>query len=558
MKTIRKCVGFYLLAAASMTISMAQVVAPQPAPISPSIKGPLLDGDSVISGNAQKPAATYPTVAIYICITDGAPASPLKACINQASQQSASLTNPAAPTVPINSATVTVPTNPTEAKADYVLVNTDGSFSAKLANPLKTGQHVYVTQIATDSAKTQLTNLSSVISVGTQCNTDPLKNPYSDCDLNLSLIAGVEQSAQSSLSSEITPFVRIFARANPFKHSGSSKPADPSKPAKPSDSKASNLYLWGTIRFLGAPTTSSTQGVVSVVSDPSGNLSTQTFSTIGTSLDVLVGGEYVLTQKAKYSVSLIAGGGGTTPLQANTLALAFQAPPFGTIECAQLVPSIPSNRFTTQFQNYNILPGSASNTTGSTPTCLVNGNNPTTTNGTTTYGPINTLAFSNQDRSNFFGKYEFGFRLIDRYHAPGTSACGDTDTANHIGPCERGIVDGTIGQDSGITGGQFRHLVFKMDAVYPLSVPSVQFLYLFGSIDFRLTSNTTLAPLILQSAPLTALTGTGTTAVPNAQTAVLSLVQPDRDFYRFGVGVNLNQLFTKLFTAKTSTTSSTN
>jgi hypothetical protein len=240
-------------------------------------------------------------------------------------------------------------------------------------------------------------------------------------------------------------------------------------------------------------------------------------------------------------------------LQANTLALAFQAPPFGTVECSELVPTNSLNRFSTQFQGFNILAGTASNTTGSTPACLVNGNNPTTTNGTTTYTPITTIAFSNQDRSNFFGKYEFGFRTIDRYHAPGTSACGDTDTVNNIGPCERGIVDWTFGKDSGITGGHFTHWVFKIDAVYPLPVPSVQFLYLFGSIDFRLTSNTTLAPLVLQSAPLTGLTGTASTAVPNTGTVVLELVQPDRDFYRFGAGVNLNQLFTKLFTAKSST-----
>lgn len=131
----------------------------------------------------------------------------------------------------------------------------------------------------------------------------------------------------------------------------------------------------------------------------------------------------------------------------------------------------------------------------------------------------------------------------------GNVACGDTDPVHLIGPCERGIVDWTFGQDASITGGQTGKWVFKVDAVHPLPVPSVHFLYLFGSVTIRVSRNTNYPPLILKSADISSLTGTGTNAVPNPSVVVLSLVQPDRDFYRFGVGINLNQIFTKLFSA---------
>jgi hypothetical protein len=98
--------------------------------------------------------------------------------------------------------------------------------------------------------------------------------------------------------------------------------------------------------------------------------------------------------------------------------------------------------------------------------------------------------------------------------------------------------------------------IFKVDAVHPLPVPSVKFLYLFGSMSVRLSHNTNYSPLILQSASVSSLTGTGSSAIPNPSVVVLSLVQPNRDYYRFGVGLNLTQIFTKLLSAATPGTGS--
>ena len=423
-------------------------------------------------------------------------------------------------------------------------VDSSGSVvTLQLLAPLKKGDQFCAVE-SYSGAPAKKADISAVVTAGDttaaaakitpviQCNKGlkaPNVNdtPYSDCDLSFSLIGGVEQSAQSSLTSETTPFLRVFTRA--------------------SLSDTSPINIWGLVRVLGAPTTSSTQGVISVVTDPSGNLTPQTFSTIGTSIDYMVGAEVVLSPAKAYTVSLIAGFGGTTPLQANTLSLAYQAPAFGTVECNQLY-----TRFSNQFGSDNIALGanSGASANAATATCLVNKNSPTSA-GATTFTPVTTIGFSNQDRTSFLGKDLIGFRTIDRFLGPGNKACGTADPTNQVGvgPCARGIVDWTFGQDASVTGGQMRNYIFKVDGVHPLPVASVKFIYLFGSASIRLSRNTNYAPLILQSAAVSTLTGTGSSAIPNTSAVVLSLVQPNRDFYRFGVGVDLNQIFTKLFTA---------
>ena len=365
-----------------------------------------------------------------------------------------------------------------------------------------------------------------------QCNTAISVNPFDrDCDLKLSIIGGIEESAQSSSQTATTPFLRVFTQSSIV------------------DKNKFWLNDWGYVRLLGAPTTSSTNGVVSVVSNPSGALTAQTFSSIGTSLDYMLGleWEFVHPGLAGFSISAIAGFGGTTPLQANTLALAFTAPPFGSVECQNLYP-----RFMNQFAADNISLGTPTNTTGTTPSCLVNTSSPTSTSSGTTYAPITTIGFSNQDRTSFLGKEVLGIRTITRFKGTGNTACGDSDPANKVGPCERGVIDFTVGQDASITGGQMRHYIFKIDAVHPLPVAGVSILYIFGSASMRLAHNVNYPPLILQSANTSTLSGTGTSSVPNAATAVLSLVQPNRDYYRFGIGINIFQIFTKLAAASSA------
>lgn len=324
-------------------------VVPAIVPMAPTLSHNVFAGISLLKGNAQAvDVAKFPSASkVYACVWGAKPAAP----------QSLDCTLAASATKPS-------PLSKSDGKDgagnDYVLAKPDGSVHIELSIPLAIGQFVSLVEISTPAGSApQAVTSATVTAVGpaTQCNQHWATEPYSDCDLKLSVIAGVEQSAQSSLASETTPFLRVFTTVDPVPH----------------------FAIWGAVRLLGAPTTSSTQGVVSVVTDPTGALTTQTFSTIGTSVDYMVGAEYKIHKYDKpYTVSLIAGFGSTTPLQANTLALAFQAPSFGTVECAQILNPI---RFASQFAEDHIIPGTATNFTGDTPSCLVNANSPTTKNG---------------------------------------------------------------------------------------------------------------------------------------------------------------------------------
>jgi hypothetical protein len=412
-------------------------------------------------------------------------------------------------------------------KNSYVPVTADGPLTLNLKTSLQTPQYVSIAQRSRVNGMDRQISSAEALAVGlaSQCNRNPGLTPYSDCDMKFSIIAGVEQGAQSSLPSATSPFLSIFTTA-------------------PEDGR---YKAWGSVRLLGAPQATSTNGVVSSFTDPAGNITTQTFSSIGTSLDFMIGGEIVLTNPGAkmYSVSLVAGYGGTTPLTANTLNQAFKAPAFGTVECMTL-----QSRFMQQFASDNIIAGTGTNA-GATPSCLVNSNSVTSAAGaaTTTYTPVTTIGFSNQDRSSFLGKALFGIRTIDRFPGSGSQFCGDADSSKQIGPCARGVVDFVFGQDASVTAGHMRHFVFKINAVHPLPVKSVSILYLFGSVTLRFNRNTNFAPLILQSGDVTALSGNGSSAVPNAAVVILPLTQPDRDFYRFGVGVDIQGIFKKLFSS---------
>ena len=305
-------------------------------------------------------------------------------------------------------------------------------------------------------------------------------------------IAGVEQSGYSSLGQQTTPFVE-FSLLGPL---------------------AKRWGGWGRVRLLGAPQPS-TQGIVSTFTDPTGQLTTQDYSKVGESLDFVFGSAWKITELASAGKgwSVITGVGSTTPLSSQAVALTYKAPGPGTIECTTL-----TSRFTVQN---GYAPGLTQAPSGSA-TCLAGG--------------YTDVAFSNQDRSSFIRKWEVGLRTSAPSTCSSESSC----------PTAYGVLDLTVGQDEAITRGLLRHFVVKLDGVYPISISGNQtFLYIYGSVYLRTSRNQDLSPLILQ-------TETASVSVPSATVIVLPLQQPDRDFYRLGVGLDLHQVFCKMFTCPSS------
>ena len=338
-------------------------------------------------------------------------------------------------------------------------------------------------------------------------------------------LGGAEQVDLSSLPSQTEPFVRVFlqsAQTSLFK-------------------LVPDARLWGAIRLLGAPEQTDTRGIFSVFANPTGQVDSTKLSSVGTALDFLLGPSIRINAftDTKNSIDLFVGFGATTPLQGNKVTQAFVVPAFGTAECNILVDKYGGALGRDPFR---ITPSKDGKATESTDACLLNQNSVTVTNGASTFTPIKTLAFSNQDKSGFFLKDMIGVRM-NHTAQTGTGSCAESSAR-----CALGSLDFSFGHDAAITGGVLRgnRWVFKADGVYPIALSDVATFYLFGSFATRLSRRTTdNTPLILQPASLPTLTGTGTGSVPNPNTVVLPLSQPDRDFYRIGVGIDILSLVTR-------------
>jgi hypothetical protein len=299
------------------------------------------------------------------------------------------------------------------------------------------------------------------------------------------VIGGVEYSAYSAQSQTTNGFLNIFYQG-PY---------------------TGRFSGWGRIRLTSTPQ-QATNGIVSVISNPTG-LTTNSYSNVGQAFDYVLGPSVRLAT----NWSFIAGLGATTPLSSQDTPITFVAPAPGTTECTELV-----NRFSSA-NGYT--PSLSLNTAANPSTCLAGG--------------YTNLAFSNQDRSSFLLKYGAGFRTT----YPFKFADCKGGTVNNCAPADAAL-DITFGQDASVTRGYLRGVVLKLDGMLPLPTGNSSWLYLFGSAYMRLRKNVDLPPLLLQTPnpPIT---------VPAATVIVLPLKLPDRDYYRLGVGINVNQLWCKTF-----------
>jgi hypothetical protein len=305
-------------------------------------------------------------------------------------------------------------------------------------------------------------------------------------------ITGVEQSGFSSEGSNTNAFVEAEFRGpyltgkNPMDQLG--------------------ITVWGRVRLLGGPLPSGTS-VVAAITNPSGAITTSNLSNVGQVVDYVFGPEIRIHQKDHTNgntdrISLIGGVGATTPLTSGGIQYSLSAPTANSQQCVQLLNNSPYSPLFT-----NIATGSD--------TCVIGDKS--------TKAKISTLSFSPVDRSNFLVKYGGGLRLTHIYPAKNGQA-----------PYSGGV-DFLVGQDQEITGGKFHGVVFVINGVYPLALGSSSFLYLFGSASMKTTGNIFYPPLVLGSAQAP------TTPLPTS-VEVVPLTQPNRDFYRFGVGVNLVSL----------------
>ena len=320
---------------------------------------------------------------------------------------------------------------------------------------------------------------------------------YNYTGLTSSFIGGVEESAFSSQNSNTNAFLSAYFRS----------------PYYPWPSRLHGTAVWTRIRLLGAPslsTTSNNFNIVAAIMDPNGTITQSNFQSIGQTVDYVVGPEVRLRQKDKANgitdrISLIGGVGATTPLTSTQLQYSLTAPSDDTQQCFQIVQAYP--------------------------TFLANGAANTATNCTVvnavTKNAVKTLSYTSADRSNFLVKYGAGIRLTHIYPAK-------SDQAPYAGN-----VDFLIGQDQAVTGGRFHGAVFKVDAVYPLGFGASSYMYLFGSASMKTTGNSSNASIVLGTTP-------NPTPPLGTSVVVLPFGQPNRDFFRIGVGLNITAIFCRL------------
>jgi hypothetical protein len=414
-------------------------------------------------------------------------------------------------------------------------------------------------------------NASATLTVTSAMGTSPCSFAYNDCDWEYSVVGGVEQADLSAQNSQTEGFVDLIVRA-------------------PVNARFGNAWL--RARFIGQPTNSSTQNVVSAATDPAGTVISSSLATVGYAIDYVFGFEKDLFQpisanhtRGQFTLGLIAAMGATTPLSSQSATVGYAAPAYGTNECNQLQVRFGAGIAATggaaaipgmgARNGYNpILPGSGTITTTTIsssgtsttamtgPFCVVQPTPGTVAvSGTpaASGNQITNIAFSPEDRSSFLLKYMAGVRFLTRFHAAGTSRCSprapndhagdvDTDEASLVnGLCSRGIVDLTLGQDQAITGGYLRRLVFKADAIFPIPKSG---LYFFASAAIRLEPNQDQPPLILTATPISngsAMPAAGAVSIPSPSVFVLPLKQSNRDFYRIGIALDLAKILPKLF-----------
>lgn len=139
------------------------------------------------------------------------------------------------------------------------------------------------------------------------------------------------------------------------------------------------------------------------------------------------------------------------------------------------------------------------------------------------------IAFVSPDRDRFFRQYFVGFRLKTYYFSL-------VDRPLYRFPA---VLDVAWGINESVTGGRVHGGVFRLDAFYPLPWESSRFVFLFGTALLKPARARITDPLILEAAP-------NTVTVPAPNVAIVTLPQINRDYYRFGVGVDAISLFKKL------------
>ena len=254
-------------------------------------------------------------------------------------------------------------------------------------------------------------------------------------------IIGYSQAGASSAKSDQNYFFDLFvSQSVPFAQ-------------KISPDFGERWRVWGDVRIGSAPQQIST-GIGTFATNFVENAANLKVNEVAQAVEIFAGAEYRIAgnpallpsfdrqTKQKFSLSLVAGFGVTTPLN-----------PKDTIQVFKVSPDVPG------------LPPEAAGK--------------------------DFIAFVSSDRDRFFRQYYAGFRFSTMFFN------------RHNIPMQRfpAMLDVMYGQNEYVTGGRLRGGVFRIDGYFPLPYEDLKFINLFCTAMLRPGRTQITQPMILQSAP---------------------------------------------------------
>ncbi|HSE30463.1 MAG TPA: hypothetical protein VLA93_02685 [Pyrinomonadaceae bacterium] len=382
-----------------------------------------------------------------------------------------------------------------------------------------------------------------VICTGALCPTDYLIAEYPSSGQNSRVIVGLEQAGGSSADSKTSPVLDLFFMTpfifNRGKKCGDEPAANASyeERKKYSDCREENVErkllprfgFWGDIRLAATPEQIAAAQVfptnlVNQVTTPGNSVN------LVQSFDFMAGLEgRVITANGNFlslipgirqrtSLYLAFGGGAISPLNASRqTAQIFKIPVVGDPQRDEFIERFGEPPATTPAKEFvGIVP---------------------------------------LDRDRFFRQWYFGVRLKTLY-------CADEDCKGYKNSFPS-IVDFMIGQNEAVTGGsrkaggtpdpknpdkligQKNSYVLRIDGFYPLPIRKASFLFLYGTALMKIGGGGAkiTTPLFLDNPGTTIELSDTRVYIPPLN--LLKLQQPDRDYYKLGVGINLTDLFNR-------------
>ena len=375
-----------------------------------------------------------------------------------------------------------------------------------------------------------------IICEGDRCPPNFVIVQYPSNNQNSRAVVGIEQAGGSSASSETKPFLDFFFTTPFWFHNRKSKCDQKDAEAKETclrqereerdlTPRTPRMGFWGQVRLAVTPQQIGAAQVfpsslVNRVGDPD-----QTVE-LARSFDFLAGLEFrvktsngnflslIPLKRQRSSLYLAGGFGAISPLDARReSAQIFRIPKPGDPQREEFI------------KRYGEPPPPVGDA-----------------------APKEFVGLVPLERDRFLRQWYLGIRLKTHY-------CETHSCVSYINNFPA-IVDFMIGQSEAVTGGSLKYIdpatgerknafVFRIDAFYPFPIKEARFLYFYGSAVMKLGSGGVKieTPLFLDTASSDVLINDPRVFIPT--TEQLNLRQPNRDYYKIGIGLNLTELFNR-------------